>query len=132
MKILLIEDEKLLSKALTKILTANNYSVDAAYNGPEGLSHLTLGNYDIVILDIMLPEMDGITVLKEARKKGVNTPVIILSAKSDIKDKVLGLDSGANYFLTKPFYTNELLAIIRAITRGNDPSSHELKFGNTT
>ena len=100
MRLLLAEDEKALSKALTTILERNNYSVDAVFDGQEALEYLEVDNYDCVILDIMMPKVDGITVLKEIRKKGSLIPVLMLTAKSEVDDKVLGLDAGANDYLT--------------------------------
>lgn len=117
MRLLLAEDEKSLSKAIIAILQRNNYSADAVYNGLEALEYLESDTYDGLILDVMMPKMDGITVLKKLREKGNNIPVLMLTAKSEIDDKVLGLDSGANDYLTKPFNTRELLARIRAMTR---------------
>ena len=117
MRLLLAEDEKSLSKAIAEILRKNNYSVDAVYDGEEAISYLECGSYDGVILDVMMPKADGITVLKKMRASGNMTPVLILTAKSEIDDKVLGLDSGANDYLTKPFAVKELLARIRAMTR---------------
>ncbi len=117
MRILLAEDEKDLSHALTAILEHNNYSVDAVHDGEETLAYLTSNNYDGLILDIMMPKMDGITVLKTIREQGNPIPVLLLTAKSEIDDKVSGLDAGANDYLTKPFAAKELLARIRAMTR---------------
>lgn len=117
MKLLLAEDEKALSKALVTILERNNYLVDVVYNGQEALDYLECGSYDGVILDIMMPKVDGITVLKIIRSRGNRVPVLLLTAKSEVDDKVEGLDSGANDYLTKPFQTKELLARIRAMTR---------------
>lgn len=130
MKLLLAEDELSLSKALVHILEKNHYTVDAVYNGQEALDYIENGNYDAVILDVMMPYMDGITVLKKLRAKGNPIPVLILSAKSEIDDKVLGLDSGANDYLTKPFATKELLARIRTMTRGMQAVDSKLYFGN--
>ncbi len=130
MRILLAEDERSLSRALVKILEKNNYSVDAVYNGKDALLFLDGGNYDVLILDIMMPVMDGVTALKEIRKSNNNIPVLMLTAKAEIDDKVLGLDSGADYYLTKPFDTKELLAIIRAITRSTSEVDSRLCFGN--
>lgn len=130
MKLLLAEDELSLSKALVHILGKNHYTVDAVYNGQEALDYIENGNYDAVILDVMMPYMDGITVLKKLRAKGNPIPVLILSAKSEIDDKVLGLDSGANDYLTKPFATKELLARIRTMTRGMQAVDSKLYFGN--
>lgn len=133
MRILLAEDEVSLSKALKVILERNNYSVDQVYDGEEALSFLSADNYDCLILDLMMPKVDGITVLKTMRKEGNMLPVIILTAKSEVDDKVLGLDSGANDYLTKPFNSRELLARIRAITRAkeNNEGDSILKMGNT-
>ena len=133
MRLLLCEDEVELSNALVAMLKHNNYSVDAVYNGEEALSYLETENYDGVILDIMMPKIDGITVLKTIRSKGNNVPVLMLTAKSEIDDKVLGLDSGADDYLTKPFVTKELIARIRAITRRKtEITDSVLDFGNIT
>lgn len=131
MRLLLAEDERSLSKAIITILQKNNYSADAVYNGRDALEYLEVGNYDGVILDIMMPEADGITVLKSLRQSGNNIPVLLLTAKSDIDDKVLGLDSGANDYLTKPFNVKELLARIRAMTRSQTLQTDSIiRFGN--
>ena len=128
MRLLLAEDEKALSKALTAILERNNYSVDAVYDGQAALEYLEADNYDGVILDIMMPKIDGITVLKEIRKKGNLIPVLLLTAKSEVDDKVEGLD-----YLAKPFHSKELLARIRAMTRvQTGQTSSILKMGNVT
>ncbi len=133
MRLLLAEDEKALSKALTTILERNNYSVDAVFDGESALEYLKTDNYDGVILDIMMPGIDGITVLKEIRKQGNLIPVLLLTAKSEIDDKVLGLDAGANDYLTKPFNSRELLARIRAMTRiSSSQTSSCLQMGNVT
>lgn len=133
MRLLLAEDERSLSKAIITILQKNNYSADAVYDGAEALDYLETGNYDGLILDIMMPKMDGITVLKKLRERGNLIPVLILTAKSEIDDKVLGLDCGANDYLTKPFHSKELLARIRAMTRSRmaQPTS-QLQVGNIT
>lgn len=117
MRILLAEDEKMLSDALVEILTHNNYSVDAVYDGQDAIDYLLTDDYDAAILDIMMPKKDGITVVKELRAAEISTPVIMLTAKSQIEDKVEGLDSGADDYLTKPFVMAELLARVRAISR---------------
>ncbi len=131
MRILLAEDEKELSRALVAILKHNNYSVDAVYNGQDALDYIDTGVYDGVVLDIMMPKVDGITVLQTIRKQGNSVPVILLTAKSEIDDRVLGLDSGADDYLTKPFSTKELLARIRAMTRRKTETTHSvLTFGN--
>jgi len=132
MKLLLAEDELSLSRALVHILEKNHYTVDAVYNGKDAWDYLETGNYDAVILDIMMPQMDGITVLKKLRASGATIPVLILSAKSEIDDKVLGLDSGANDYLTKPFDSKELLARIRTMTRSIQAVDSRLSFGNIT
>ena len=132
MKLLLAEDELSLSRALVHILEKNHYTVDAVYNGKDAWDYLEIGNYDAVILDIMMPQMDGITVLKKLRAIGNQVPVLILSAKSEIDDKVLGLDSGANDYLTKPFDSKELLARIRTMTRSIQAVDSRLVFGNIT
>ena len=128
MRILLAEDEKSLSKALKAILTGNNYSVDCVFDGEEAVLYAMASEYDLVIMDIMMPKQDGISALKEIRTKGNKVPVIMLTARSETDDKVEGLDSGANDYLTKPFATKELLARIRALTRQS--SSSVLRFGN--
>ncbi|WP_317321407.1 response regulator transcription factor [Subdoligranulum variabile] len=133
MRLLLAEDEKALSKALATILERNKYSVDVACDGQEALEYLEAGNYDGVILDIMMPKVDGITVLRTIRKKGNLIPVLLLTAKSEVDDKVLGLDAGANDYLTKPFHSRELLARIRAMTRMRTAQADSrLKMGNVT
>lgn len=119
MRLLLAEDEKALSNALVVILKHNHYSVDAVYNGQDALDYLILGNYDGAILDIMMPRMDGITVLKKFREVNKQMPILLLTAKSEVEDKVIGLDSGADDYLSKPFETKELLARIRAMLRRN-------------
>lgn len=131
MRILLAEDEKSLSKALKAILTKSNYSVDCVFDGEEAVLYAMASEYDLVIMDIMMPKQDGISALKEIRAKGNNVPVLMLTAKSEIDDKVEGLDSGANDYLTKPFATKELLARIRVLTRQPAVASDNLlRFGN--
>jgi len=131
MRLLLAEDERSLSKAVCAILEMNHYSVDAVYDGEEALDYIDTVSYDGIILDIMMPKKDGITVLREMRKKGNHTPVILLTAKSEIDDKVEGLDSGANDYLTKPFSSKELLARLRAMIRVNSVQSDSvLRYGN--
>ena len=131
MRLLFAEDEKSLSRAITAILKNNHYEVDAVYDGEEALAYLECGTYDGAILDIMMPKKDGLTVLKEIRRQGINTPVLMLTAKAEIDDRVLGLDSGANDYLTKPFAAPELLARIRAMTRTQmTQNTSSLSFGN--
>ena len=132
MRVLLAEDEKALSKAIVKIFEKNNFSVDAVYNGEDALTYLESGCYDAAVLDIMMPKMDGITLLKTLRSQGNQVPVLMLTAKSDIEDRVLGLDSGANDYLPKPFDTRELLARIRSITRSKSIANTKLTVGNVT
>lgn len=132
MKLLLAEDERSLSKAVCALLERSHYSVDTAYDGKESLEYLECGHYDGVILDIMMPVVDGITVLKKIRSQGNLVPIIMLTAKSDIDDKVEGLDLGANDYLTKPFAARELLARVRAMLRLNTAlADSKLVFGNT-
>ena len=117
MRLLLVEDEIQLSEALTQILNKNKYTVDAVYDGEDGLDYALTDVYDGIILDIMLPKLNGLEILKKIRKEGIQTPVIMLTAKSQIEDKVYGLDCGADDYLSKPFAPEELLARLRAITR---------------
>lgn len=132
MKLLLIEDEKELSEALFQILTKNKYLVDAVYDGEDGLNYALTGIYDVIVLDIMLPKLNGLSLLKQIRKEGILTPVIMLTAKSQIEDRVAGLDLGADDYLTKPFAVEELLARIRSITRrkGNIVNDNVLTYGD--
>ena len=131
MRILLAEDEKELSKALCTLLKYNNFSVDAVYDGEDALDYLDSNIYDCLILDIMMPKLDGISVLKAIREKGNNIPVLMLTAKSEINDKCLGLDLGADDYLTKPFSTKELLSRIKAlIRRKTEKIESELVFGD--
>ena len=133
MRLLLAEDEKALSKALVTILERNNYSVDAVYDGRSALEYLEAGDYDGAILDIMMPQMDGLTVLKKIRQQGKLTLVLLLTAKAEVDDKVEGLDAGANDYLAKPFHSRELLARIRAMTRIQTvQTDSRLTVGNVT
>lgn len=134
MRLLLAEDEKSLSRALVKILEHAGYSVDAVYDGEEALDYLTAGdNYDGAILDIMMPKLDGLSVLSKIRREGNQIPVLLLTAKSEVDDKVKGLDSGANDYLTKPFAPPELLARIRVMTRATQEQvDSKLYAGNIT
>lgn len=133
MRLLIAEDEKELSDALCAILKHNNYSVDAVYNGQDAIDYIEVGNYDGAILDIMMPKVDGITVVKRIRDKGNMIPVLMLTAKSEIDDRVEGLDAGADDYLTKPFAAKELLARIRAMTRRQSEITQSvLEAGNVT
>ena len=131
MRLLLAEDERELSKALCAILKHNNYSVDAVFDGQDALDYGMDENYDGIILDLMMPKKNGLEVLEALRKAGVSTPVLILTAKSQIEDKIVGLDKGADDYLTKPFATGELLARIRAMTRRKSEfTPNVMTFGN--
>jgi len=132
MKILYVEDEKYMARAVAQVLRKNNYSVDLAYDGESGLDLVSSGLYDIVILDIMLPKLDGIGVLHEMRKRSILTPVILLTAKGETEDKVKGLDSGADDYLAKPFQTEELMARLRALgrRRGQFTADNILCYGD--
>lgn len=130
MKILVADDEVLLAKSIVKILKLNGYIAEAVYNGSEALNSVTSGEYDLAILDVMMPKMDGITVTAEIRKKGLQIPILLLTARSEIQDKVTGLDGGANYYMTKPFDTKELLAVIRALERTQATEESKLNCGN--
>lgn len=132
MRILIVEDEVQLSEALGAILEKNNYTVDRVFDGESGLDYILSDIYDGVILDIMLPKMSGIEVLKEVRKEGISTPIILLTAKGELEDRVLGLDCGADDYLPKPFYVEELMARIRALTRrrGEVQSDNLLSYGD--
>ena len=133
MRLLLAEDERTLSDALVTLLSHSNYSVDAVYNGQDALDYIEAGNYDCAVLDIMMPKMDGITVLKKIRAQGITIPVLLLTAKSEIDDRVEGLDSGADDYLTKPFASKELLARVRAMTRRMpEMTNNLLSCGNVT
>jgi len=129
-KILLAEDERELAKAVKAILNYSNYDVEVAYNGKEAINFVKEKVFDTIIMDIMMPVMDGIDALKEMRKMGIHTPVILLTAKSQIDDKVEGLDAGANDYLTKPFDKKELLARIRALIRSDNEKRHKYNIGN--
>jgi two-component system, OmpR family, response regulator ArlR len=131
-RVLMVEDEKYMAKAVAEVLKKNHYTVDLAHDGEYGLDCAISGIYDIIILDIMLPKIDGLAVLKEIRRNGNATPVILLTARGEISDKVLGLDYGADDYLAKPFHTEELLARLRALGRRNATLSNEgiLTFGD--
>ena len=129
-KILIAEDEVELAKAVKTILNFNDYDVTVAYNGEEAVNCVKQSVFDVIIMDIMMPIKDGIDALKEMREMGVHTPVILLTAKSQIDDKVEGLDAGANDYLTKPFDKKELLARIRAVIRANNEKKQIYNVGN--
>jgi DNA-binding response OmpR family regulator len=131
MKILLVEDEKRMAQALVEILRMEKYEVEHCADGVSGMDAVESNVYDIIILDVMLPGMDGFEIVKNARQKGIRTPVLMLTAKSELDDKVTGLDNGADDYLTKPFMMKELLARLRALGRRNIHSSDgTLSFGD--
>ena len=133
MRILLVEDEKRMAQALCEILRLENYEVDHYANGPDGLAAMESNIYDIAILDVMLPGMNGYEIAKKARSKGITAPILMLTAKAELDDKVQGLDSGADDYLTKPFMTRELLARLRALCRRTHGASNGiLSFGDIT
>lgn len=132
MKLLLAEDEPSLSRALKVILEKNFYTVDVVDNGEDALDYLLLSDYDCAVLDIMMPKLDGLSVLTRVRQEKRSLPILMLTAKSEIDDRVAGLDGGANDYLTKPFDPKELLARIRAMTRTAASTGHMMTAGNTT
>lgn len=132
MKLLLVEDERDLSKAIKEILVYSKYEVDTAFDGLEALDYVDQYSYDLIIMDIMMPRMNGIESLKKMREKGIDSPIIMLTAKSELDDKVEGLDSGADDYLTKPFQVKELLARIRALTRRKAEIVNVSSLGNVT
>lgn len=133
MRILLVEDEKRMAQALCEILRLEKYEVDHFANGIDGLTAIESNIYDIVILDVMLPEMNGYEIARKARLKGIATPILMLTAKAELDDKVTGLDSGADDYLTKPFMTKELLARLRALARRTSGISYKpLSYGDIT
>ncbi len=131
MRILIVEDEKRLAQTLGDLLEAHNYTADLSYDGESGLDNALTGIYDAVILDVMLPKRNGFEIVRAMRSEGVKTPVLMLTARTQTDDKVQGLDAGADYYLTKPFHTQELLACIRAITRReNEVEDNAISFGD--
>lgn len=135
MRLLLAEDERELSNALAAVLRHNNYSVDTVYNGKDALDYIMSGNYDGAIMDIMMPVMSGLDALTQLRSRGSLIPVLLLTAKSGVEDRVTGLDAGADDYLTKPFAMSELLARVRAMTRrmaADAAPSNEISFGDLT
>ena len=132
MKILIIEDEKILADSLKTLLEGKGFEVEAVYDGETGKEYAELGIYDLLILDVMMPKMDGYEVARQVRSKRCSTPILMLTAKSEVEDRIRGLNSGADYYLTKPFYTAELLACINALLRRQGNQVDELVFGNTS
>jgi len=131
MKILIIEDEKLLADSLKAQLERKGFTVEVAYDGETGAEYAELGIYDLLILDVMMPKMDGYAVARQVRAKRCSTPILMLTAKSGLEDRIEGLNAGADYYLTKPFDTRELLACINALLRRQGSQVDELVYGNT-
>ena len=133
MKVLIVEDEVALSRAVKKILEQHGYVSDVVYDGRSALEFASMTEYNLVILDVMIPGMDGFSVIKELRKRGVNTPILVLTARADTEDKVNGLNLGADDYMTKPFDIDELLARVGALTRRKgEIVVDEIKFGDLT
>ena len=134
MRVLIVEDEQRLAATLQDLLVLNNYTADVCHDGESGLDNALTGIYDVVILDVMLPKLDGLTLLRRLRAHGSTIPVLMLTARSDLSDRVEGLDCGADYYLTKPFEPKELLACIRALSRRSPEMNrtNELTFGDLT
>ena len=131
MKILIIEDEKLLADSLKAMLEHKGFEVEAVYDGETGAEYAELGIYDLLIMDVMMPKMDGYQVARQVRSRRCTTPILMLTARADIEDRVQGLNAGADYYLTKPFDTRELLACINALLRRQGSQVDELVCGNT-
>lgn len=132
MKILIIEDEKLLADSLKTLLEGKGFEVECVYDGETGSDYALLGVYDLLILDVMMPKMDGLKVAKKVRSERCGTPILMLTAKSSLEDRIDGLNAGADYYLTKPFDTRELLACINALIRRQGSQVDELVLGNTS
>ncbi len=131
MKILIVEDDQLLANSLKELLEGQNYQVDTVYDGEMGAEYALLGIYDLLILDVMMPKLDGYQVASQVRARHCGTPILMLTAKSQLDDRIQGLDAGADYYLTKPFDSRELLACIHALLRRQGAQVDELTFGNT-
>ena len=131
MKVLIIEDEKLLANSLKTLLESKGFTVEAVYDGETGAAYAMLGVYDLLILDIMIPRMNGLQLARALRAKRCTTPILMLTAKSTLENRIEGLNAGADYYLTKPFDTRELLACINALLRRQGSHVDELSFGNT-
>ena len=131
LRIVVVEDERRLADSIAALLEGKGFSVDAVYDGEAGAQYAALGVYDLVILDVMLPKLDGFGVARELRRKHVATPILMLTARSALEDRVAGLDSGADYYLTKPFDARELFACVNALLRRQGAQVDELTFGNT-
>lgn len=131
MKILIIEDEKVLADSLKTLLQSKGFEADAVYDGEEGAAYAETGMYDLLILDVMMPGLDGYQVVRRVRRERCTVPVLMLTAKSALEDRIEGLNAGADYYLTKPFDTRELLACVNALLRRQGSQINELTFGNT-
>ena len=131
MKILIIEDEKLLAQSLGKLLEAKGFEVELVYDGESGAAYAETGIYDLLILDVMMPGMDGYSLARSVRARHCSTPILMLTARSEVEDRIQGLNAGADYYLTKPFDARELLACINALLRRQGSQVDELCFGNT-
>lgn len=131
MKILVVEDEKLLADSICNLLESKGFETKATYDGKSGKEYAELGIYDLLILDVMMPKMDGYNVASTIRANHCSTPILMLTAKSDLEDRIKGLNCGADYYLTKPFDTRELLACVNALLRRQGAQVNELTFGNT-
>lgn len=131
MKILIIEDEKLLARSLCDLLESKGFETETVYDGKSGREYAELGIYDLLILDVMMPEMDGYEVARRVRAHRCATPILMLTAKSGLEDRIEGLNAGADYYLTKPFDSRELLACVNALLRRQGAQVNELKYGNT-
>ena len=132
MKILLIEDDKLLSDALQALLERKGFSVEAVYDGEDGAVYAETGIYDLLILDVMMPKLDGYQVARQVRRDRISTPILMLTAKGETQDRIEGLNAGADYYLTKPFDNGELLACINALLRRQGSQVDALQYGNTS
>lgn len=132
MKILVIEDEKLLADSIQALLSQKGFEVEVAYDGETGEEYAELGIYDLLILDVMMPKMDGYEVARKVRAGKCGTPILMLTAKSGLEDRITGLNAGADYYLTKPFDTRELLACINALLRRQGAQVNEVVYGNTS
>lgn len=132
MKILIIEDEVLLADSLKALLKGNGFDVECVYNGEDGAAYAETGVYDLLILDIMMPKLNGYEVAKKVRANHIGTPILMLTAKSDLEDEIEGLNAGADYYLTKPFDSRKLLACINALLRRQGPQINELVVGDTS
>ncbi|MBQ3091367.1 MAG: response regulator transcription factor [Clostridia bacterium] len=131
MKILIIEDERLLADSLCTLLEGKGFDVEAVYDGETGREYAMLGIYDLLILDVMMPGLDGYQVARQVRTARCSTPILMLTAKSGVEDRIEGLNAGADYYLTKPFDSRELLACIHALLRRQGAQVDEMTFGNT-